>query len=346
MATFTDRIRFVVEAVTGGAESNLKGLRSEIAKAEGAGGKVKASFAGVGTFITQNVTLGLAGAATAIATFVANGAQRFGDMAREAGRLADTTGLATDEASRFLAVLRPLGVEGADLADILGNINSKAAEGRLAELGIQAEGSNERLKQVIELLGSISDETRRAQLASELLGEEGTRQLAPLIANAETLRDKLAAVSDVQVITEEERKRAADYDLAMRNLSTAWSDMSTELGQDLIPALTTVVDLLTKILELGQTLEQGGGLAGMLGFEIPEAIRPFIPFTDPSRDQVVNQEAQGVVSNATRAPAGTPGVNGFTPGTVNITNNYPPSTDGRETDKALQDYYKRNGGAP
>lgn len=348
MATFTDTVRFVVEAVTGNAEKNLKGVREEIGKAEGVTGKARAAFSSIGTSLTQNVALAAAGAGTALAAFAADAIRDFQDTAREAGRLADTTGLATDEASRWLAVLRPLNVEGADLADILGNINTKASEGRLAELGIQAEDSHDRLKQTIEYLGSITDETERAARASELLGEEGTRQLAPLIASADTLAESLANVSDAQVISDEERAKAAEFDATMRQLNGAFRDFTLLIGGNLVDAANTSIPVLTDIANaIGFINEQIDRLPApvrgtLLGFSRGGPIGAAVGGATEGWQSLFGNEAQGLTSTAQMAPPGTPGVS--TPvGNTTVNNYYPPSQDGRETDAALQEYWRKNG---
>ena len=339
MATFTDTIRFVVEAVTGGAERNLKGLRSELAQTEGAGGKLKAGIGQVGSFISQNIALGAAGAGAAVTAFVAKAVGEFQSLALAADKFAAASGLAVEDASRWIEVAGDIGIEVGTIEGAVIKLNRAAGQGKLKDLGIETEDANERLLLVIEYLDSIEDETQRAVEAQKLLGKSWT-ELAPLIESSETLRDTLAEVADSKVIDPEEVEKAKRYREAMDNFNDALEGMSAELAEDVIPLLTTMAGILTNILELAQTIERGGGLAGMLGFDVPDWLRPLIPFTDPTREEVINEEAQGVVSNAVRAPRGTPG----TSTTINVYQ--PPSTDGREVDRALADYYKRNGGAP
>lgn len=344
MSGFTERIQFIVEAVTGSAEKNLKGLRTQLSEAEGFTGKARAGMSGLASTVKDNLGPALLTGAGALVAFGVNAVQQFTSTAREAGKLADITRLSTEESSRWLSVLSQWGVEGNDLADILNNINAKAAEGALEEFGIQAKSSNERLIESIEYVGQLTDETERARVAGILFGEEGARQLGALTASARTLRDRLAEVSDAQVITDEERQKAADADATMRDFEQTLRDVSLAAGQLLLPVLQNVADTIRDITSAIDDLPSPPDwLTNILTVSLKDIIAPLpggsgdlarTPYEvifglEPGQDY-------GVKSNATRASAPTTTVNNY----------LPASTDGRDVDRGLQEYYRRNGPTP
>lgn len=145
---FTENIKLVVDVVTGNSRSSLSSLKSDVANAEGAFGKLKAGASGAFDFIKSSPALiggGLAAGAAAIGTFAAKSISSFQNTALAAGKFADATGLAVDDASRLIEVARDIGI-GADVVQrALGRMNKAIGTNpqKFRDLGVQIRYAND-----------------------------------------------------------------------------------------------------------------------------------------------------------------------------------------------------------
>jgi hypothetical protein len=351
MATFTDTVRFVVEAVTGSAERNLKSVRGEMAQAEGVSGKLKAGIGQLSGSLTTTLAAGATAGAAAVGAFAAKAIGDFQELALSADKFSAASGLAVEDASRWIEVVGDIGVETETIAGAVNKLNRAAADGKLRELGIETDDANERLLLTLEHLQGITDETARAKAAQELLGKSWT-ELAPLIESAGSLRDELASVSDAKVINEAEAEKAVKFRDTMDELQGHVEDVTLWLGGALVPAVDSLAGSLEGVAPILQTVvDLVERLSGAMD-DLPPPVRGILKGF--SRGGPIGAVVGGATetfgwldngyptSNATMAPAGTPGVSAPA-GTTTIINNYPPSTDGRETDAALQEYWRKNG---
>src|SRR5262245_29663530 len=106
MATFTDRLLLVVDAVTKNAQSQLGGLTKSLQTtdqaAERTAGKGQLLAKGWETVKSSGL---LAGASVAaVGKLAADSLKAFEDLSKESVNMADSLGLSTDEASRWIAV--------------------------------------------------------------------------------------------------------------------------------------------------------------------------------------------------------------------------------------------------
>lgn len=343
---FEDRIRLVVEAVTGNATRNLEQVRGELQKTEGPAGRARGAIAGVGDTIRNNLGLTLAGGATAIAGFALSAVRSFQTTALEADKLAAATGLTIDQASRWREVVGDLGLNTDLLAGAVNRLNTADAKGKLAELGIEGDGTNDRLIKVLEYLQAITDETRRSQEATALLGRSWT-ELAPLVDTADTLRDSLAAVSDAKVIDPEEREKARRLRDALDNLNEVSEALALTLGEGLAPALADIADWLATLTE------KYNQLPPIFRTSLPQYLKDFVA-SFPGGSGDMKQTPEDLMKKYLGIGGGPPsmwdenydwsGVD--TRGRVTINNTtvtYPPGTDPRATNSQLQDYWRQNG---
>lgn len=240
-------------------------------KAESAGSRIKSGFGSKIDDLTRSVpgassamdTLGLdfagmgpktaiaAGGIGLVAAAAFKGVSDFRDLARETEGLKAATGQSADEASRWISVFKPLGVEVQDLQDVFNNVAQKVAEGDevFDRLGVTiARGKNgrvdmnETMLRIGDALSGIKDPAEKAAIASELFGEQGSRQFATLIDSAGELRDKYDAVSEGLRMDEGDLADAKELDASMRELNMALKEVSVTFGKALIPALNNLAD--------------------------------------------------------------------------------------------------------
>ena len=106
---------------------------------------------------------------------------------------------------------------------------------------------------------NLQDPIAQAQLLTENFGSAGD-DIAPML---EAIADGVKAVDDAGLIfTEEEIQAAKDYEAAMAGLKGTWDGFTIAIGQEIIPALTGLID------SFGSLELDGGGIGGFFKREI------------------------------------------------------------------------------
>jgi len=246
------------------AEAAFVNFRKEVGQAEGTMGKFKAGSKAIFDGIQANAATFATAAAGAIATFAAQGVTAFQDLALSADKFAGATGLAVEEASRLLEVTGDLGIDAGTVETGIGKMNTALGKSPdlFEELGIQVEyandgtvNANETFLNVIDRLNKIKDPATKAKIATQILGK-GWRDMSQLInMGADDLRASLATVSDAKVISPEEAAKAKKFRDNMNDLKDTVEDLSLQIGEVLVPAISTAVEQLNK-MQVGQI---GGG---------------------------------------------------------------------------------------
>ena len=244
------------------SEFSDKGLRSakgafddfktRVGKAEGAMGKFQAGTTAVFDIVKANAGTFALGAGAAFAGFAAQGIKAFQDVALEAGKFSDATGLTVDQASRWREVAGDIGTDSGVIDTSIGRMNKllENSPDLFKDLGVQIEYSaggavdvNSTFLNVIDRLKEIKDPAERASVASQLLGK-GWQGMAELIAQgSDKLRSSLDQVSGSKVIDEKELQRARDFRDTMDKLRDIGEDFAIALGENLVPVIETTVSV-------------------------------------------------------------------------------------------------------
>ena len=246
------------------AKREFDKFKGAIADADGGMGKLKAGSKAALDSIKANAATFATAAAGAFATFAVQGVNAFQDLALSADKFAGATGLAVEEASRLLEVTGDLGIDAGTVETGIGKMNTVLGKSPdlFKELGIQVEyakdgsvDANETFLNVIDRLNKIKDPATKAKIATQILGK-GWRDMSQLInMGADDLRRSLATVSDAKVISPEEAAKAKKFRDNMNDLKDTIEDLSLQLGEVLVPAISAAVEQLNK-LQVGQV---GGG---------------------------------------------------------------------------------------
>lgn len=214
------------------------GRRSTILNAALSGGAAGAAVAGV-------AALGAAAAGSVLA---------FTGLAGEIRRFKNLSGATAEEASSFVAVLDDFGISsetGANALFLMGR-NASANEKKLRQMGAEiarnADGTvnlTETTLNVADAFAATNDPAKRAQLAMLAFGRQG-RELIPILAQGRDGLDKFfeSAQQDRQIFSDEDLRKAREFDLAVDNLQDAAGGLARELGSALVPAVTAVADAL------------------------------------------------------------------------------------------------------
>jgi hypothetical protein len=192
----------------------------------------------------------------ALAKFAMEGVQAFQNLALGAEKFATSTGLAIEDASRYMEVAGDIGIPIDAVSTAIGRLNKTigADPDKVRELGVDlvylADGSldvNATFLNTIERIKGIKDPAEKAKVAAQLLGK-GWQSMSTLIEmGADDLNAALGKVSDTKVISAEELKKAKEFRDTMDDLNDAMEDLKLSLGQSLVPMLTDIAKIFGSI---------------------------------------------------------------------------------------------------
>jgi hypothetical protein len=282
MAGFTERISVLIDVTSNKAVSGLKDFQKSVADAQGFTGKLKA---GVGslkdTFTAAAASPAALGAAAAAAgTFALKAADEFSQLGVSIGKFADATGVATEDASRWVEVAGDIGISSDTLTGVFNKLNKSIDPKVFKDLGVEIArtssgnvNASETFLNVIDRLNGMTDPAQRAQAASKLLGK-GWTDVAELVGmSAQDIRKQLAAVGDEKVFDQSEVKQAREYRAAMDNLNDAFEKVVIVLGEELAPALSDISNLLADTLGVVGDVKDALGPLGDSGLQAFNKIR-------------------------------------------------------------------------
>lgn len=258
---------------------NAKGLGAAFNEAGSGAEDMGSKIDGVGSKVTKFGAVAAAGAAAAgVALFAA--ANEFTNLGIEAGKFSDVTGLAVEDASRWMEVASDLGIETKTLEGAFNKMNIAADKSpeKFAAIGAEivrtsdgAVDANATFLNVVDSLDGISDPAEKARRASELLGKGWTDMAEMIDVGSAGLTESLGAVSEAKVIDEEELQKAKDMRAGMDSLMDAAQDLMLTLGSALAPVIAKLAPLL------GEVIEAAGPLAEAVGEVLVEAIEVLLP---------------------------------------------------------------------
>jgi hypothetical protein len=228
-------------------------FKADIAAADGTMGKFKAGSKAAFDAVKANAaSFAIAGGA-ALVSFAAQGVKAFQELALGAEKFSTATGLAIEDASRYMEVAGDIGIPIDAVSTAIGRLNKTigADPDKVRDLGVDlvylADGSvdvNATFLNTIDLIKKIKDPTEKAKVAAQLLGK-GWQSMSTLIEmGADDLAKSLGNVSGAKVIDPKELKRAKEFRDTMDEFSDKAQDLSIALGQFLIPILTDIIKLV------------------------------------------------------------------------------------------------------
>ena len=239
------------------AQGAFNNFKTKVGEADGAMNKFKAGGTAALDAVKANAGMFAAAAGSAIAGFALKAIGDFQDLALEVDKFSNSTGLAAEEASRWIEVSGDLGVESGTLLTAVNKLNKAVGENSsaFAELGAEivrtssgATDVNATFLNTIEALRRIDDPAQRARLATQTLGKSWTELSELVEMGATDLTAALEGVSDAKIINEDEIRKAKELRAAQDALNDAIEDFTLTVGSKLIPAFTKIVGAATPVL--------------------------------------------------------------------------------------------------
>ena len=230
-------------------------FKTAVNNAEGGLGKFKAGSTAIFDAVKANaVTFGIA-AGAAVVGFAKESITAFQTVALEAGKFADATGLAVEDASRYIEAAGDIGIPIDAVEGAIGRLNKTigADPDKVRDLGVDLvylrDGSldvNETFLNTIDRLKKIKDPAEKAKVAAQLLGK-GWQSMSELIEmGAGDLKTALKNVGDAQVVDADELKKAKEFRDTMDDFGDKAKALAINFGEFLIPIITDIVELIDK----------------------------------------------------------------------------------------------------
>jgi len=232
-------------------------FKTAVGNAEGGLGKFKAGSTAIFDAVKANaVTFGIA-AGAAVVGFAKESITAFQTVALEAGKFADATGLAVEDASRYIEAAGDIGIPIDAVEGAIGRLNKTigADPDKVRDLGVDLvylkDGSldvNETFLNTIDRLKKIKDPAEKAKVAAQLLGK-GWQSMSELIEmGADDLKTALKNVGDAQVVDPDELRKAKEFRDTMDDFGDKAKALAINFGEFLIPIITDIVELIDKTI--------------------------------------------------------------------------------------------------
>lgn len=261
-----NKIRVLIDVVKDNASKNLSSLKSDFAAADGASQKFKVGTSGAMDFVKANAAAFSVAAGSALVGFGAKAVLAFQGSALEAGKFSDATGLAVEDASRWIEVGGDVGVSAEAMQGAFQKLNKSIADGKLDEFSSQIArakdgtvDANATFINIATTIGKIADPTERAQAAQTAFGKSYGEIAELMEMDAKDLTKALGDVSDAKVIDESEVAKAKKLREQLDTLKDTGEDLFLTLGEALIPV---VIELGDKVVAVAEPIAD---LIGWLG---------------------------------------------------------------------------------
>lgn len=253
MATLVDRIAVVIDASSAGATKELESLQREAKKSGDAFDTIGKQAGLAGGAIKAGLAAGTAALiGGGLLKFLGDAVTKFQQAQTAAKNWSEMTNSSVEQAGKFTTVIGQYGVELEDLIEINATFMQQveAQPELLEELNVQLtknkDGTtdwNESMADVLTSLGEMPDKSQAILMALELFGEEGAKQLTPLINSGKDLTEAMDKINFT-----DQTAKAAEFAEASKELGTAFEEIQIQVGSFLVPILSDLLGLASGII--------------------------------------------------------------------------------------------------
>ena len=257
---------------TGGKLGGLGDRAGNVAKGKLGPLGEAADVAGIGLDGVGNGAM-VAGAAVAgMATFIAGGVQKLGEMTSEVRKFKDSSGATWEESSRLVAVFDDMGVSAETGAASMARLAKNVDAGKFEQFGIEVVRAKDGTIDMVATLGAAADAmnattdpTKRAAMGTALFGKSWADLMPVLQQGSGGIRQAMGDVKDYQIVSEESAAKQREMSLAVDDLQDAVGGLQMALASDLIPELAKMASEGAAVVNMVNSLTgKIGGLGTFL----------------------------------------------------------------------------------
>jgi hypothetical protein len=277
-----NKVSVLIDIVTDGAQDSVKKLTKSMREADTLSGKFKVGWEGALGAVKKNAAEFAVVAGAALVAFGVKAVNAFTETALAAGKFSDATGIAVDDASRWMEVGGDVGIGADAIQGAIQKMNKALADGKpaFADYGVEvvrtSDGmvdANATFRNALTTIGAIPDPTKRAQAAQQVFGKSYGEVARLMEMSADDLKAALDGVGDAQVIDESELKKAREFEAAMDDLKDSAEGVALLVGELLTPALTEAAETIADVRDIASDAADSGlGKLIDKGVEIPKFI--------------------------------------------------------------------------
>lgn len=260
-----DALRYILQVDSGQAESEVQGLRKStddltesMKQSEAQGKKSADALLGYAKGVLGFLGLGLS--ASQIISGAATRAEEIAGMSR----LADSIGVAVGEVDALSGAFQRAGATGEqaqglllkvteDIGKAAADANSKEAK-TFAALGIRLKDAQGRALDAASAVSKIAGAVEGLDKASarvklQDLGISDEKTIELLMRGRTALDALVRRQKDQGVVSKETAQQAVNFTNAMQDMRAAMGSLSGGFMERFIPALTTVIQWLTRVID-------------------------------------------------------------------------------------------------
>lgn len=281
------------------AKAAFGNFRTAVGDAEGTMGKFKAGATSAMDAVKANAGLFAIAGAAAFVGFAKKSITAFQDLALAVDKFSIASGMKAQDASRWVEVAGDLGINVEQVQTAMGRMNRTIGEkpNLFRDLGVDlvyaADGSidvNATFLNTIQHLKDIKDPAERAKEGVKLLGKGWTDMALLIDQGSANLSKSLSSVSDQKIIDNNEIAKARNFRDATNDLKDKFEDLALMLGEELVPAIASIVRTLAPTLEYPIKF-----IGGFVGLDTVTELS--LKFHDSLKDVVVELGAAQVMAD-------------------------------------------------
>jgi hypothetical protein len=277
------------DAISGIRETGLATgtLDGKLKTVEGSLGKVGALAGMTGAQMGSVLAGGAIVAGAAIGKFTMDSVNQFVSLADKVRDFSRASGLASEPASRLVAIFDDLEVSQAAADTGFFKLNRGIADGsvHLEDYGVKVARAKDgtldaygTLLNLADAYNATEDSGKRAAMVQEAFGRGGKELIPILERGRDGLRELYAAVPDRQILSDDQVNQAREYELAVDDLKDSFQELQYAVAGEVIPTLTSfAVGGAGTIRFLTDAKAGVEGFAGGLGGTLVDAAEKSIP---------------------------------------------------------------------
>ena len=236
-------------------------------------------------------------------------------------------GMTTEQYQEWSYILSQNGADISTLTTSVRTINnridemaqgSKTATDAFHRLGIsmqdlEGKSGEENLTLIVQRLQGMENETERNAVANDLLGRSYVELIPLLNKSADSVEELRQKAHDTnQLLSEEGIQAAVNYTDAMDTLSKSFNGFTSQIGADILPGITLIVEGITDLLnntegaeeKITQGIEDTFAAIEKVVPRVGQVLGRIASAAGKRAPEIIQRILQGIIENAPKVAEG------------------------------------------